>query len=58
MIEFSDFEKINVRVGKIIEIEDYHEARKSSFVFVVDLGPELGTRKSIAKLSASTLREN
>ena len=50
MAIFEDFEKIDIRVGKIIEVEDFPEARKPSYKIKVDFG-ELGTKVSSAQLT-------
>ena len=50
MAIFEDFEKIDIRVGKIIEVEDFPEARKPSYKIKVDFG-ELGAKVSSAQLT-------
>ncbi|MEQ1823467.1 MAG: tRNA-binding protein [Fimbriimonadaceae bacterium] len=46
MIEFSDFEKVDIRVGRIVEAAVFERARKPSFKVCVDFGPEIGTKWS------------
>ncbi|HJZ24435.1 MAG TPA: hypothetical protein VJ201_08360 [Candidatus Babeliales bacterium] len=49
MITFDDFEKVDIRVGKIIEVEDYPEARKPSYRLQIDFGTEIGVKKSVGQ---------
>lgn len=51
MAEFSDFQKLDIRVGRIIEVEDFPEANKPSYRLRVDMGEELGIKKSSAQIT-------
>lgn len=50
MASYEDFEKLDVRVGKIVEIEDFPEARKPSYKLKIDFGEGIGVKKSCAQL--------
>ena len=49
-ITFDDFQKVDIRVGKITEVEDFPEARNPSFKLKIDFGEELGIKKSCAQV--------
>ena len=45
-ITYEDFEEVDIRVGKIVEINDFPEARKPAYKLKIDFGPELGVKNS------------
>lgn len=45
-ITFEDFEKVDIRAGKIIEVEDFHRARKPSYRVKIDFGSEIVVKNS------------
>ena len=49
-IEWSDFEKIDIRVGTILEIKDFPKAKKPAWQLILDFG-ELGIKKSSAQIT-------
>lgn len=50
-IEWRDFERVELRAGTIIGVEDFPEARVPAYRLLVDFGPELGQRKSSAQIT-------
>ncbi|MEW5918681.1 MAG: tRNA-binding protein [Gemmatimonadota bacterium] len=51
-ISWDDFEKVELRVGRVIKAEVFPQARKPAYILHVDFGPDVGTRKSSAQLTA------
>ena len=50
-ISWSDFEKIELRVGKILEAKVFPEARKPAYIITADFGPEIGIKRSSAQIT-------
>ena len=50
IIDFSDFNKIDIRLGTIVEAIDYNELHKPSILLKIDFGDEIGIKKSSAQL--------
>jgi tRNA-binding protein len=57
-ISWSDFEKIDIRVGTIIEVNEFPKARKPAYQLKVDFGDELGIKRSSAQITVHYKKED
>jgi tRNA-binding protein len=57
MITYEDFEKVDIRLGKIIEVKDFPEAKKPAYKLLIDLGEDVGIKKSSVQLVGAYSKE-
>jgi len=57
MASFADFEKLDIRVGRVVGVENFPEARKPSYRLEIDFGGELGVKKSCAQVVSNYGRD-
>ena len=58
MITWHDFEKVEMRVGTILEVQDFPKANKPAYQLTIDFGVELGIKKSSAQITKRYTKED
>jgi len=50
-ITWNDFEKVEMRIGTILDVQDFPKAKKPAYIMEIDFGAEIGLRKSSAQIT-------
>ena len=56
-ITWEDFDKVDMRVGTVLEVHDFPEARKPAYKLIIDFGEELGLKKTSAQITVHYKKE-
>jgi tRNA-binding protein len=51
LIDFGQFEAVDMRVGRVLAVDEFPEARKPAWKLTIDFGPELGLKRSSAQIT-------
>lgn len=51
MIQFADFEKVDIRIGVVTGAQEFPEARRPAYKLEIDFGPDLGIKRSSAQIT-------
>ncbi len=57
-IQWNDFQKVQIKIGTIVQVDDFPEARKPAFLLKIDFGEEIGIKKSSAQITDLYTKES
>ncbi len=56
-LKWSEFERVEIRVGTIVEVQDFPEAKNPSYILRIDFGSEIGLKKTSAQVTTNYSKE-
>ena len=56
-LSYAEFERVDIRVGRVIDVQDFPEARKPAYRLRIDFGPAIGVKKSSAQATKHYSKE-
>ncbi len=56
-ITWNEFEQVDLRIGTIVEVKDFPEAKKPAYKLLIDLGDDIGIKKSSAQITTHYSKE-
>lgn len=56
-ITYADFEKVDIRLGRVVDVQEFPEARKPAYKLTIDFGPEVGMKHSSAQITKHYTKE-
>ncbi|MGB9183245.1 MAG: tRNA-binding protein [Solirubrobacteraceae bacterium] len=57
MIDFEHFQAVDMRVGRVLAVDDFPEARKPAWKLTIEFGPEIGVKRSSAQVTSYSREE-
>jgi tRNA-binding protein len=57
VIDFDHFLEVDIRIGRVIAVEEFPQARRPAWKLTIDFGPEIGTKRSSAQITHYTRAE-
>jgi len=57
-LSYAEFDRVDIRVGRVVDVQDFPEARKPAFKLRIDFGPQIGVKKSSAQATKYYSKES